>query len=542
MSPTSAPRIGAHAKVLALLIAIAAVTTLALPGTAGAADSAYWSNYLGGKLSHANLDGSGGGADLGIPNVFPENPTGVAIDASAGRLYWADRGANAIYWANLNGSGAGKLFTGSATVSEPYGMAVDSASGKLYWANSEEDSISYANLDDNGGGNLYTTGLTGATLNDPRGLAIDPAANRIYWANFEGGTISYANLDGTGAAADLNTTGVTIGHPGGLAIDRSANRIYWSNETPQQGIFYANLDGGGAGGLSTAGAALSGPGVSRSTPTEDASSGRTAARRTRSPTRTWTARATAVSSTPPAQAWKVPTTSPCWARRSPLPRSASPKSPARRSSIGRCIAARAPGWRTFPVRSSTGLRSPTSTAWLRNGEAIAGATESNYRPTEPGIYDCQVTATNFAGSATLTSADLTLERGYAYAGGFAPVHGRRALITLTCTGNDRCKGLVKLIGHVGYKRVVHREGRRKVIRRRALLPLGRARFSIYPGRTKVLHLKLKRKAAHLLRNRPRRRWHVKLLGRDVAHRGLLLKAPGNGGGARHLRAWHRRLG
>jgi len=540
MSPTSAPRTGAHAKVLALLIAIAAVTPLALPGTAGAADSVYWSNYLGGKLSHANLDGSGGAGDLGTPGVIPENPTGVAIDATAGRVYWGDRGANAIFWANLNGSGAGKLFTGSATVSEPYGMAVDSASGKLYWANSDEDSISYANLNGTGGGNLYTAGLTGATLNDPRGLAIDPAANRIYWANFEGGKISYANLDGTGGAADLNTTGVTIGHPSGLAIDRSANRIYWSNETPQQGIFYANLDGGGAGELSIVGAELSSPGGLAI----DSGRGRILWANGGTPDSISYASLDGTGHGGQLDTAGASLESPYYLALLRAPQAAPTVRVPEISGpevVDRPLYCSQGAWMA-DLPGAQLYRVPQSYvySWLRNGEAIAGATESNYRPTEPGTYDCQVTAANFAGSTTQTSAELNLERGYAYAGGFAPVHGRRALVTLTCTGNDRCKGLVKLIGHVGYKRVVYREGRRKVIRRRALLPLGKARFSIYPGRTKVLHLKLKRKATHLLRNRPRRRWHVKLLGRDVAHRGLLLKAPGNARGARHLRAWHRR--
>src|SRR5262249_35935021 len=71
-------------------------------------------------------------------------------------------------------------------------------------------------------------------------------------------------------------------------------------------------------------------------------------------------------------------------------------------------------------------------SWLRNGEPIDGATELNYRPTKPGTYDCRVTATNQAGSTTQTSTDLTLVRGLAFADGVAPVHGRRALLTMRC--------------------------------------------------------------------------------------------------------------
>jgi hypothetical protein len=46
--------------------------------------------------------------------------------------------------------------------------------------------------------------------------------------------------------------------------------------------------------------------------------------------------------------------------------------------------------------------------WTRNGAEIAGATLSAYTPTGPGSYTCRVTATNQAGSATQTSAAVTL--------------------------------------------------------------------------------------------------------------------------------------
>jgi len=536
MSPTSALRNSARGKALALLIAIAAAA-LALPGAASAADSIYWSNYLGGKISHANLDGGGGGGDLATPGVSPEFPTGVAIDATAGRIYWADRGAiaNAIYFTNLDGSGGGKVFTGAATVSEPYGLAIDPAAGKLYWANSDEDAISYANLDGTGGGDLYTVAsLSGATLNDPRGLAIDRAANRIYWANFEGGAISYANLDGTGGATDLDTTGVTIAHPTGLAID--ATRVYWTNETPE-GIFYANLDGGGAGQLSTTGAEVNGPAGIAIDP---------------GAARVFWANAAAPSTISYAglnggsggalNTSGATLESPHYLALLRAPQAApTVKVPeiSGQHLIERPLYCSKGAW-AADLLGSYLYRAPQSYsyAWSRNGVEIAGAGQSNYRPTRPGTYNCMVTAANAAGSTTQASADLTLMRGFALSSGFAPVRGRKALVTLTCAGDGRCKGVVKLIAHVGYRRVVHRNGHRKVIRRRALFPIGKARFSIYPGRTKVLRVKLKRKAKRLLIRKRGHRMRVRLLGRDVQHRGLLLKAGGRSSAL--ARTGHRR--
>ena len=133
---------------------------LALPAVASAADSVYWSNGLGAKISHANLDGSGGGGDLGTPGVSPGDlPRGVAIDATTGRIYWADRGDNAIYYANLNGSGAGKLFTGGATVSDPFGVAIDPILRAPFTGPTPKRSpISDVDLDVTGGVDPHTTG------------------------------------------------------------------------------------------------------------------------------------------------------------------------------------------------------------------------------------------------------------------------------------------------------------------------------------------------------------------------------------------------
>lgn len=530
MTPTPATRPGAL-RALPATTAIA-VVLLALPGLAQAADSVYWSNHLGGRISRAGLDG-GGGADLDTGGVAPQSPTGIALDAAANRIYWADSGVDAISFANLDGGGGGKLNTGAATVSDPYGLAIDPGANRIYWANSAADAISYASLDGGGGADLDTGGVT---LEDPRGLAVDPAANRIYWANFLSGTIAYANLDGTGGSAYLDTTGAVVERPSGIAIDRVANRIYWTNGETPQGVFYADLDGGHGGRLETAGVEVSGPGGIAIDPgakrlfwanggppeaivqTDLDGSGAGGALDTAGANLESPAFLALLRAPQPAPTVQAPTIS-------------------GRHLIERPLYCSQGAWMA-DLPGSFLYRAPHSYAygWLRNGEAIEGAGESSYRPTKPGTYVCRVTATNAAGSTSQTSADLTLVRGLAYARGFAPVQGRRALVTLTCVGDGRCKGLVKLIAHVGYHRVVHRDGHRIVIRRRALFPIGKARFSIFPGRAKVLSVKLKRKGKRLLNGRRGRRMQVRLLGRDVQHRGLLLKV----GGRTNALARHRR--
>lgn len=517
MSPTSAPQARARLKLFALSV-LAATACLAAPGAASAADSVYWSNYLGATVSRAALDGSGG-VDVPIPGASLVFPTGIAIDPAAGRIYVADRGTNEIRFAKLDGTEGGTIFTGAATVSDPYGLAVDPAAGRLYWANSEVDAISWARLDGGGGADL-PTGT--ASLNDPRGLTIDPAAGRVYWANFVGGTISWTSLDGSGASGELDTTGAIVEQPIGLAIDKAAGRILWTNSEAPQGIFYADLGGAGGGELGTDGATLDTPAGLALDPDAGHAFWANGVPDTIS-------RANLDGSGGGGELNLAGATSdsPLYLALLRAPGGTAIPEISGAKQIEKPLFCSEGEW-AADLLGSFLYRAPQSLSygWLRNGEEIEGATRSNYRPTKPGAYNCRVTAGNAAGSNTQTSADLTLVRGFAVANGFAPVRGRKALVTLRCYGDGRCKGLVKLIAHIGFRRVVHREGRREVIRRRALFPIGKARFSIAPDRTKVLRVKLKRKGKRLLDRKPRRRMRVRLLGRTVQHRHLLLQAGG----------------
>src|SRR5689334_21498570 len=149
------------ARRVVVITALAATGFAIAPGAAGAADTVYWTNFSGNKVSFANLS-SGAGGDL--------------------------------------------TTAGASTPSQPSGIAIDPAHGRIYWGNAASGKISFANLDGGGGGGDVTT--SGATVSGIRGLALDVAAGRIYWANTAGGKVSYANLDGSGGA-DLSTTGAT---------------------------------------------------------------------------------------------------------------------------------------------------------------------------------------------------------------------------------------------------------------------------------------------------------------------------------------------
>jgi hypothetical protein len=226
-------------------IAAVAVAALWIAAGASAADSVFWANFrLSPAIGRASLDGAGG-SDLSIAGVPGQtHPTGTAIDAAAGRIYWSSSD-EAIDYANLDGSGGGELRIVGTTVGTADGLAIDPVARRIYWDDQNTESIKYANLDGSGGTVLNTAG---ATVNRPFGIAVDPVHGRIYWTNIGQEVISYANLNGSGGA-DLNTQ-VQVQGALGVAIDATAGRVYWTNAAGGS-IGVANLDGSASRNLDT---------------------------------------------------------------------------------------------------------------------------------------------------------------------------------------------------------------------------------------------------------------------------------------------------
>lgn len=189
----------------------------------------YWMNVTG-TLVRASLDGSGTVNDLvnttGATAQGGGGTGGIAIDPRTNRIYWTndDFGAGKISWANLDGSGGGDLNTTGANSGRPWGLAIDTAGNRVYWTNyngaaGNLGSVSWASLDGTGGGDLYTSVSPGCgMLNGPNGVAIDRGANKIYWANFTGNTLSSANLDGSGGCTNIGSAGATMDGPDEVAV------------------------------------------------------------------------------------------------------------------------------------------------------------------------------------------------------------------------------------------------------------------------------------------------------------------------------------
>ncbi len=347
---------------------------------ASASDALFWTSYTSpGAVRFGDLAGSGA-RDLVTGESSPE---GVAIDLAAGKIYWADATSGAIRVANLDGTGARDLYTGEST---PSGVAINPSAGLIYWADSvsRTGSIRVGNLDGSGARTLF------AGESYPVGVAIDPAAGKIYWGSYDTFKIRVGNLDGTGAG-DLFTG---ENYPTGLAIDPAAGKLYWTNEFAGT-IRVGNLDGTGAGNLYTGEA--SGVGGLAIDPAAnkiywgDFSGG--------------TVRVGSLDGTAPAQTIYAGENDPWFVAlvRAPLGTGAPQVSGA--GPVGQSLSCSGGSW-AADLLSGFLYRTPQSIAyqWTVGGAPIAGATASSVLANSPGEYQCEVIATNAAGSTTQTSA------------------------------------------------------------------------------------------------------------------------------------------
>ena len=233
----------------------------------------YWTQWGEFAIRQANLDGSN------IENLIPSEvgfPQGIALDVEAGkmyylippeigaplsgialdptkgRIYWADRSEKAILRADLNGSNVKNLFT---RASPPLFITLDSVGGKMYWAvysqvdvGRDASAIYRADLD---GSNVE--GVVGAKAGS-REFILDVDGGKIYWdyedvpptwypeaPNF----ILRADLDGSNVE-DLVLVLMESGIP--RLLDVGGGKVYWSKTdwTHKTTIQRADLDGSNA--------------------------------------------------------------------------------------------------------------------------------------------------------------------------------------------------------------------------------------------------------------------------------------------------------
>ena len=188
--------------------------------------SIYFSEFAGGRICRANLDGSGkvtlaSGLSL---------PIGPSLDFVRGQMYWGETGAATMRRANLDGTRQ------TAIVNNPNGgmPTLDLVTGRMYWNVSSSGTLQSANLD----GSDRQVLVTGQ--NDPHTVELDLANGRIYWPEYGAGNIRRANLDGTGMTNLLRG----LASPALMTLDVAGGKMYWTAHGTDD-IRRANLDGSG---------------------------------------------------------------------------------------------------------------------------------------------------------------------------------------------------------------------------------------------------------------------------------------------------------
>ncbi len=182
----------------------------------------YWAeSYRHSRIQRANLDGTDIQTVVGV-----RSPTGIGLDVSRNKIYWT------TYWgkiqrADLDGANVKDVVGG---LLRPTDIAIDASAGKIYWTAWSAGKIQRADLD----GANFEDVITG--LEGPSKIAIDTSEGKIYWSTRT--KIQRANLDGTDIK-DI-VTGFVWGV--GIAVDVSAGKIYWL-DVYRRKIQRADLDG-----------------------------------------------------------------------------------------------------------------------------------------------------------------------------------------------------------------------------------------------------------------------------------------------------------
>jgi hypothetical protein len=193
----------------------------------------YWANLdtpsVGGAIATAASPPSG---------ATVANVRGIALDPDNDRVYWTNRDApnipgdqQSIAFASLSGAGSSGTFAISGLAANddlesPSGIAVDLSTSRLFWANNSgpvgtpTQRLKVAGLNGTTSIDASAFNIGSASGGGFKGVALDPLANRIYWTNSSsGGKVSFAALDGSGNdSADLSTGTANSTSADGVAL------------------------------------------------------------------------------------------------------------------------------------------------------------------------------------------------------------------------------------------------------------------------------------------------------------------------------------
>jgi DNA-binding beta-propeller fold protein YncE len=209
---------------------------LALDAEAG---QLYYADPVLDRISRVDVDN---GTVLNLVTTGLDVPEDVALDLAAGKMYWTDSGAtDRIQRANLNGSAVETLI--ASGLSWPRGIALDPAAGKMYWTEITSHAIYRADMALGATPELVVSGLSLS----PQDIDLDVIGGKMYWvtasSGVTGGALQRANLDGSG----IETLQAPFASTAAVALDLGARKVYWSavsGNPPVARILRASLDTG----------------------------------------------------------------------------------------------------------------------------------------------------------------------------------------------------------------------------------------------------------------------------------------------------------
>jgi DNA-binding beta-propeller fold protein YncE len=185
----------------------------------------YWceANYTNARILRAERDLSGIQVIVSGGSVF----RGLAIDLAGRHLYWTSSnqliGGN-IFRSDLDGNNAGEILNLRGVPQNPRGIALYPGAGKLYWADFGADAILRADLD---GGNVETVRNL-EVGSGAYGIALDVAHNHLYWSEYNSGQILRSDLDGQNGEKVVTE----LVNPTYIALDLQNDIIAWTEADP----------------------------------------------------------------------------------------------------------------------------------------------------------------------------------------------------------------------------------------------------------------------------------------------------------------------
>jgi len=202
---------------------IAFALILVAPAVASAG-GIYWSDRGASQLKRMNFNGSNlvTIALSGLVTSPGTNIRGIAVDGLSNRIFWADNGADRLLRANFDGSDSSVLYTVTGGNSFPADVRLDLGSQFFYWCDQQRNRIQRSTLD---GASVVDVISNAAVAGGPYFMDLDVPAGKIYWGDFSGGSIFRANLDGSARETLLTGNNMTRG----VRVDPRERMLYWIN-------------------------------------------------------------------------------------------------------------------------------------------------------------------------------------------------------------------------------------------------------------------------------------------------------------------------